>query len=312
MGFDYITVQEHLATHDGYGPSVPIFVSLLAERTSTIRIGSSLYVLPLHNAVRLAQETAVLDHLSDGRLEVGVGAGHRLAEFQILGYSPKTRPSRMQEGLDVLRLAWTERPFSYHGDYYHFDDVMVNPPPLQQPHPPLWVGASAPAAARRAGLAGANLQSISIRADFYNAYFAGLAAAGVRREAARISKGVSITVTDQDPQVVWRRNRSQYFERWDFYRRVRAEMGDPDLQRSETPNGDAYRDAELIGDATAVTETLARMRDAQPFTDLVHLGPASGIDIKTEAYQSLKLFAEHVMPVVKGWRTVRAWPELEA
>src|SRR5215469_651474 len=181
MGFDYVMVQEHFCTHDGYGPSVPVFLTLLAERTSTIRIGSYAYVLPLHNAAMLAQETAVLDHLSNGRLDVTVGAGHRPLEYRLMGYSPKTRPSRMQEGLDVLRLAWTERPFSYHGRYYELDDVTVNPPPLQQPHPPLWVGATAPAAAHRAGRAGANLRSASVGGDFYGAYIAGLAEAGVDR-----------------------------------------------------------------------------------------------------------------------------------
>jgi len=307
MGFDYVMVQEHFCTDDGYGPSVPVFLALLAERTSTIRIGSYLYVLPLHNAAVLAQETAVLDHLSDGRLDVSVGAGHRPLEYRVMGYSPKTRPSRMQEGLDVLRLAWTERPFSYHGRYYELDDVTVNPPPLQQPHPPLWVGATAPAAAHRAGRAGANLRSASVGGDFYGAYIAGLAEAGVDRESVRISKGVSITVTDENPQHVWDHHHDLYVERWDFYHRIRAEMGDPDLRRSESPSLERYRDAELIGDATAVTEALASMRDAEPVTDIVHLGPASGIDIRTEAYESLQQFAENVLPAVKSWPTVRPW-----
>src|SRR5690349_4154203 len=92
MGFDYLLVQEHVATRDGYAPSIPVFLALLAERTTHARIGSYTYVLPLHNAVRLAQETAVLDHLSGGRLDVTVGSGHRAFEYQLHGYSPKTRP----------------------------------------------------------------------------------------------------------------------------------------------------------------------------------------------------------------------------
>src|SRR3954452_6401484 len=179
MGFDYLLVQEHFFTRDGYAPSVPIFLTLLTERIKTARIGSYTYVLPLHNAAQLAQETAVLDHLSDGRLDVTVGAGHRALEYKAFGHSPKTRPSRMEEGLEVLKLAWTQRPFSYHGRYYDLDNLTVTPQPRQEPHPPLWVAATAPAAAERAGRFGANLHGASVEREFHDAYLRGLAAAGV-------------------------------------------------------------------------------------------------------------------------------------
>ena len=85
MGFDYVLVQEHFFTRDGYAPSIPVFLALLTERTKTTRIGSYTYVLPLHNAAQLAQETAVLDHLSEGRLDVTVGSGHRAFEYRSFG-----------------------------------------------------------------------------------------------------------------------------------------------------------------------------------------------------------------------------------
>src|SRR6478736_3595357 len=178
MGFDYLMVQEHFFQKDGYAPSVPVFLTLLAERTHTARIGSYVYILPLHHAAQLAQETAVLDHVCGGRLDVTVGAGHNPAEYLAWGYSPKTRPSRMEEGLEVLKLAWTQRPFSFKGRYYDLENIHVAPEPLQKPHPPLWVAATSPPAAERAGRHGANLHGSSVDPEFHAAYLRGLEASG--------------------------------------------------------------------------------------------------------------------------------------
>lgn len=301
MGFDYLLVQEHFFCSDGYAPSVPVFLALLAERTRTARIGSYVYILPLHNAAQLAQETAVLDHLSDGRLDVTVGAGHNPAEYGAWGFAPKTRPSRMEEGLRVLKLAWTQRPFSFHGRYYDLTDLCVTPEPLQRPHPPLWVAATTPAAAERAGRHGAHLHGASVDPAVHAAYLRGLRASGHPAAAARISNPWSITVTREDPQKVWARNRALYFERWDYYRRIRGAMGDADLHYGLAPAADAYRDRELIGDAEAVLHTLRGFRDSLPLTDIVHAGPAGGLDVRGEAYRDLKRFAEQVLPELKRW-----------
>lgn len=303
MGFDYLSIQEHFFTDDGYAPSVPIFLTALIERTKTCRLGTYTYVLPLHHAAQLAQETAVLDQMSGGRLDVTVGAGHRPSEYVAWGYNPKTRPSRMEEGLEVLKLAWTQRPFSYKGKYYDLKDLVVTPEPFQTPHPRLWVAATAPAAAERAGRHGANLHPAAADPAFYEAYFRGLAQAGVDPKTRRISTGGSFTITDEDPQKVWERNKQLYFDRWDFYTQIRNEMGDADLPHGGRKDGDAesYRDAELIGDAATVIENLRQRKTAMPWlTDVMHSGPAGGIDIRTDAYRSLKLFAEQVMPAIKS------------
>jgi hypothetical protein len=156
-------------------------------------------------------------------------------------------------------------------------------------------------AAARAGRHGAHLHGASVGDEFYQAYLDGLAEAGVDRSAARISAPMSITVTDEDPDVVWQRNRPLYFERWDFYRRIRAEMGDPDLAYTETPSPEAYRDFELIGDPDTVLGTLEPLVRSLPITDLVHAGPAGGIPIREEAYPALRRFAEEVLPTIKSW-----------
>jgi alkanesulfonate monooxygenase SsuD/methylene tetrahydromethanopterin reductase-like flavin-dependent oxidoreductase (luciferase family) len=300
MGFDYLLVQEHFFVADGYGPSVPIFLTLLAERTRRARIGSYTYVLPQHHAAQLAQETAVLDHLCGGRLDVCVGAGHRPLEYHALGLSLKTRPSRMEEGLEVLKLAWTQRPFDYHGRYYDLKNITVAPEPLQRPHPPLWVAATSAPAAERAGRHGAHLHGVGVDPDFHAAYFRGLDSAGIDRRQMRISSPWSITVTDENPQAVWERNKQRYLERWDFYRVIRQEMGDQPLTYG-LPSAEAYRGNELIGDAGTVLQTLRELTRSLPLTDIVHSGPAGGISIREEAYPSLKAFADKVLPEIKRW-----------
>lgn len=301
MGFDYLLVQEHFFTKDGYAPSASIFLTMLAERTSTARIGSYSIVLPLHQPARLAQELAVIDQLSGGRLDVTVGVGHRASEYVAMNMSPKTRPSRMEEGLEVLKKAWTGEEFTHEGRYYTLKNMTVTPPPFQQPHPPLWLAATSPAAAERAGRHGANLHGASVDPAMHEAYFEALDKAGFPRSEARVSNTWSMTITDEDPEVVWERNKSLYFERWDFYRQIRLEMGDADLSYGLEPSADAYRDFELIGSPAAVTETVKSLADTMPLTDIVHGGPAGGIPIRTEAYDSLKRFAEEVMPTFKSW-----------
>ena len=301
MGFDYLLIQEHFFNPDGYAPSVPVFLTALIERTRRARIGSYIYILPLHHAAQLAQETAVLDQLSGGRLDVTVGAGHNPAEYLAWGYSPKTRPSRMEEGLNVLRLAWTQRPFSFKGRYYDLQNIHVAPEPLQKPHPPLWIAATAPPAAERAGRFGTHLHASSVDPQFYAAYQRGLQQSGHPLSSMRISNPWSITVTAENPETVWQRNKQLYFRRWDYYRQIRHQMGDADLQYGLPPAADSYRDFELIGDANSVLATLRELEQRLPLTDIIHSGPAAGLDIRGEAYQDLKRFAEQVLPELKRW-----------
>lgn len=301
LGFDRLLIQEHFFTDDGYSPSMIAFLTALAERTEKVRIGSYISVLPLHHAARLAQELAVVDNLSGGRLDVGVGSGHRASEYVAFGMSPKTRPSRMDEGLDVLIGAWTKRPFSYHGKYYNIDNMEVQPTPLQEPHPPVWVSATSVAAAERAGRHKMNLHAASVETKVYEAWRAALQEQGSDPSDFRASNPWSITVTDEDPAGVWQRNKELYFYRWDFYRKIRFEMGDPDLNYGLAPSPEEYRANELIGDADTVLSTLEPFCHGLGLTDIVLFGPASGIDLRGEGYESLQSFSEQVMPTLKSW-----------
>jgi alkanesulfonate monooxygenase SsuD/methylene tetrahydromethanopterin reductase-like flavin-dependent oxidoreductase (luciferase family) len=300
MGFDTLQIQEHFFTDDGYGPSLPVFLAILTERTRSVRLMAFLYILPLRNPAALAQETAVLDHVSGGRLDVVVGLGHRAAEYQAFGIDTKTRGSRMEESLTALQKAWTERPFTFHGQHLHFDDVEVRPEPLQEPHPPLWVGATTPRAAARAGRHGAHLALGAADGAVVDAYREARAEAGFDPSTGRVMYGLPSLVTYEDPDKVWDRYKDLYHYRWDFYRRIRAELGDPQLA-PPNPGPDFYRSYETIGDPETVLTHARRLVDQLGLTDFAVFGPPSGINLRTEGIDAVKLFAEKVLPVIHEW-----------
>ncbi|MGE0384115.1 MAG: LLM class flavin-dependent oxidoreductase [Gammaproteobacteria bacterium] len=304
MGFDALLVQEHFFMDDGYGPSVPVFLAVLAERTRTARIGSFIQILPLHNPAKLAQEIAVLDHLCGGRLDVGLAIGHRAAEFRAFQMSQKTRPSRFEEGFAVLKKAWAGEPFDHAGRWYTFNRLTVAPKPLQRPHPPLWIGATTPVAARRAGRLGTHLYAGSTDPATIQAYREGLAEGGHDPARCRIAVSLSITATRGDPEAAWRRIREQAHYRWDFYRVIRQEMGDAMLSvgvAEAAPDADAYRGNELVGSPAQIIETIGRLRDQLGMTDLVMFGAHAGTDLRGAGLESQALFAQEVLPELRRW-----------
>jgi alkanesulfonate monooxygenase SsuD/methylene tetrahydromethanopterin reductase-like flavin-dependent oxidoreductase (luciferase family) len=130
----------------------------LAMRTTRLRLGSAVIVLPWHNPVLLAEEAATLDLVSNGRLDFGIGKGYRHSEFKGFRIAPEEADARFEESVEVMIRAWTARErFSHRGRFWSFDDIVVEPPPMQQPHPPLWVAAGSEASIRRAAERGFNL-----------------------------------------------------------------------------------------------------------------------------------------------------------
>ena len=149
LGYDTIWLTEHHFAEDGYSPSLLPIAGTLSAMTSRVRIGTFLILLPLHNAVRVAEDAATVDILSNGRFDLGLGQGYAPAEFAGYGIPRKERGSRMEEGVEVIRGIWTQDPFSYEGKHYQLKDIRLQPKPAQSPHPPLWIGANAPKAVER-------------------------------------------------------------------------------------------------------------------------------------------------------------------
>jgi alkanesulfonate monooxygenase SsuD/methylene tetrahydromethanopterin reductase-like flavin-dependent oxidoreductase (luciferase family) len=158
LGFRSTFVVEHHFTGYGQVSATINLLTWLGARTSTLRLGTAVMVLPWHNPVLLAEQAATLDLLSGGRLDFGIGNGYRYNEFAGFCVPMEEANARFDECLGVILKAWTSNePFSHRGHYWQFDQVVVEPPTAQRPHPPIWMGAGGESSVRRVAERGYNL-----------------------------------------------------------------------------------------------------------------------------------------------------------
>ncbi len=158
LGFDSTFLVEH---HFGGGGQASASLDLLAwvaARTTTLRVGTAVVVLPWHDPVLLAERAATLDLMSGGRLELGVGKGYRHSEFTGFCVPYEEAEARFEEALVVIVKAWTsDARFSHRGRFWRYEDVIVDPPPAQRPHPPIWIAAGKPDSIRAVAARGCKL-----------------------------------------------------------------------------------------------------------------------------------------------------------
>lgn len=154
IGYDDVWLTEHHFCEDGHAPSILPLAAAVAVTTKSIRIGTSVLLLPLHDAVRVAEDGATIDILSNGRFELGIGVGYRPQEFDGLGVDAKDRAGLTDEGLEIIRHLWQGETVDFSGRHYQISGTALQPPVMQKPRPPLWVGGFAPVAAKRAARLG--------------------------------------------------------------------------------------------------------------------------------------------------------------
>jgi len=170
LGFDTVWLPEHhFSPEDGYNPNPLTMPAAIAARTKKIKIGTWVVLLPLHHALRIAEDAAVIDNLSNGRFHLGMGLGYRKEEYEAYGIDRRDRAGRMEEGLSVIRGVLGDEPFSFEGRHYHVQNAEVFPKPVQRPFP-LWVGARSTPAARRAARHDASLLLIDVGGNARETY----------------------------------------------------------------------------------------------------------------------------------------------
>ena len=158
LGYRSSFLVEHHFTGWNQVSATLMLQTALAMRTTTLRLGTGVLVLPWHNPVLLAEQAATLDLISGGRLDFGIGKGYRHNEFAGFNIPPEEAEPRFEESVEVMTKAFVSRErFSHHGKFWQFDDIVVEPPPSQRPHPPFWVAAGSEASIRRAAKRGFNL-----------------------------------------------------------------------------------------------------------------------------------------------------------
>ena len=195
LGFDSVWLTEHHFRDDGYTPSPLVIAGAIAARTRRIQVGTNLLLLPLYDPIRLAEDCATVSLLSGGRFNLGVGGGYVEKEFEVFGRDLRHRPSLLEEGVKVLRAAWSGDTITFSGKRYNYSDVRVFPVPVTPPR--ILLGAiSEPAADRAARIADGFLSSGYVGHDLY---LEGIRKAGKRAEDAKIFAGCWGIVTE-DPK----------------------------------------------------------------------------------------------------------------
>jgi alkanesulfonate monooxygenase SsuD/methylene tetrahydromethanopterin reductase-like flavin-dependent oxidoreductase (luciferase family) len=150
QGFHRLSLSEHHFVEDGFVPSLLVAAAAIAARTKRIRITLNLVLLPLKHPVQVAEDAALVDIISGGRLDLVLGAGYRRNEFEGYGIPRSERPTRMEEGIEIIRRCWEEDVFSFEGKHWKLKNVRVLPKPVQRPRPKIIMGGNSEAAARRA------------------------------------------------------------------------------------------------------------------------------------------------------------------
>jgi len=139
-GFDCYHIAEHHATPLGMAPSPSVFLAAIAQRTKRLKFGPLVYTLPMYHPLRAAEEICMLDHLSNGRMQVGVGRGISPHELEHYGIAPTEAQARYLEAFAIVMQALTAGSVTFEGKFYTFRNVPIELSPLQHPHPPLWYG----------------------------------------------------------------------------------------------------------------------------------------------------------------------------
>ena len=302
LGYDEIWLTEHHFAEDGYSPSILPLASAIAAMTKHIRIGTYLVLLPLHNAVRIAEDAATVDIISNGRFDLGVGQGYSPAEFAAYGVNRKARASRLEEGIEVIRGAWTKDDFSFEGRHYKIKNIRLMPRPVQSPHPPLWIGAAAPKAIQRTGRMGCHFMGIGDPAA-QKIYDAALQQAGHNPQDFSAAQ-LHFTFVGRSTDEAWGNSQEHFHYMLRWYMRWLTEAGD--FLGSDTPplpEPSKLRDSQLlfpliVGNpdevAAKLNESFANIRTTHLVLGMHLPGIAAEL-----SRSSMELFAHEVAPRLK-------------
>jgi alkanesulfonate monooxygenase SsuD/methylene tetrahydromethanopterin reductase-like flavin-dependent oxidoreductase (luciferase family) len=292
-GYDAVWLAEHHFSSFSVCPSVHMVGTLAAARTQRLRIGTGVSLAPFYHPLRLAEEVALLDLLSGGRVNWGAGRGFARVEFTAFGVPPEESASRFRETVEIVLKAWTDERLSFAGQHFHFEGIEVLPKPAQLPHPPIWVAASSEGAIDWAAGRGFSIlmdphssgPEIGRKRQFYTER---LAAAGFTEEGRDIpiARLVALADTSSKAAAVARSGAEWILNSY------LSDQHRPVMQGSFTPAGvdplQRYLDEVILhGTPDKVCDEILRLRD-EIGLDYLLCAPLS--------HQSFMLLTEKVLP----------------
>jgi probable F420-dependent oxidoreductase len=306
LGFDSVWVSEHHGSSDGYLPSLLPLLAGLATATDRLLLGTGVVLTPFHHPLRLAEDAAVVDQLSGGRLILGMGLGWREEEFRMFDVPVRQRVRRTTETVDILRRAFTGRRFTHDGKAFRFDRVKVTPAPAREGGPPIYLGGFVEDAVSRAGRLGDGY--IRSRGGLDSAKEALVWFEQGAREAGRDPDTLgwaqlqnAFVWEDGD---AWEIVRPGASHQLGVYEGWRQGTDTPDHEDLEVlpPDEETLRKLTPAGDRHEVIRALRPLVDAFAHRDEFHLVVRlhyPGMDLDTSA-RSVELFGGEVLPALKG------------
>lgn len=306
LGFDSVWVSEHHGSSDGYLPSLLPMLAALAAATERVQLGTGVILAPFHHPLRLAEDAAVVDQISEGRLILGLGLGWRDEEFRMFGLPANERVRRTSETVEILRKAWTGDRFSHDGRVFRFDDVLVTPRPAQDPGPPIYLGGMVEASIKRAGRLGDGY--IRSRGDLESTK----AALAWAEEGARDGgkDGADLGFALLQNAFVWKDGdawevvRDGAAHQLGVYAGWREGTDTPEHPEMKVipPDDQTLRKMTPAGDPQEIIHALRPLIEAFASREVFHLVIRlhyPGMDRDTAA-RSIELFASEVLPALKG------------
>jgi alkanesulfonate monooxygenase SsuD/methylene tetrahydromethanopterin reductase-like flavin-dependent oxidoreductase (luciferase family) len=295
-GFYAYHLAEHHSTPLGMAPSPAVFLSAVAQRTRALRFGPLVYLLPLYHPLRLAEEIAMLDQMSHGRLEVGIGRGRSPIELMLYGSDVDQAQVAFDETLSILQLAFCNEHVDFAGKHYDFRKVPVELRPLQQPHPPLWYGIGSADSATEfgaRGFHGVTLAKTSAAAEFTRSFYEASAKAGWRNRKMGICRFIVASETDHEAEALASRAypiwHASFFELFRRYGQKPVQIWPANFEEMAA-NGLAF-----AGSPRTLTKALSAQLQAIGSNYLVGQFVFGDMSV-AESMKSIGLFASAVMP----------------
>jgi len=293
LGFDSIWTSEHHFIDDGYSPSLLPICAAIAAKTTRVRIGTNVLLLPFHDPLRIAEDAATVDIISNGRFDLGVAVGYKVEEFHGFAIERKTRAARMEEAVQVIRQSWSPGPFTFEGRYYTYRDVDVTPKPVQEPMP-LWMGGFSEPAVRRAARGADGLLAA---ANVIPTYMDELEKQGRAGEERRIAISLPWALVVEDPDEAWDEiaehvlYQRQNYARW-FSAAGTPIFGGPPESTAELRK----RSPDIVVTPSRAREIVKRIVSQYPVTHLYWWSIPPGVAPRA-THHSVELFSRQVIGI---------------
>ena len=304
LGYDHVWVSEHHFVPDlGTVPKPPTLMAAIARMTKRIRLGVALDVLSLQNPIEIAESYAMVDVVSDGRLEFGVGSGSELHDNDKAGAHPEAA-GRVREVTEIVCQAWSGQPVNFRGAFFNYENVPVMSKPVQQPHPPIWVGcAQGEETFRWAGVKGFHVITLPhlypeprLLSALVKTYRRALAKAGHDFTATEVLGRFHIYVSQSLDRAL---REAEPYLRHDLATPDRADPAAKSRENLKLDRTDQVAHGfAIVGDPERCIDSIRRWREEAGLTAFSFAFHFGGMP-EEMALTSIRLFAERVMPQFK-------------